>query len=931
MSENRKFNVGRQSEQLYNEELYKMYESIRTLLMIPEEGKDGPESNLHGALWLNLDKNELNYYNKELNAWDIIFRDKFRIVDSMLNHFPPDRPVQGQLWINQDVLMYYDGLQWKPIKALMQDGSQINLAVFEDFIILSPLHPPGNTVVNDPESDVVVDETNKSQFLVPNIDAGKYFVNREYRHDYEEINKVTLQYPKEMLNEKVSSWVHVNPGKITNIKKQLFKVDKLNQTIELDPYNTEFYGFRRDSAFGHFLRPGDGAEDEGDYYAIPEGIQLSYNAAQSFDYVLAVSYEFSWIKSTGRLNRTSSERITTNYYVGGFGGPINVFVEGYDLENRYYHYDTLTEMLEITDPNMDRDFEISIFEAISREYGLIRERTLDGRGIIHLRNKYRNPLVFVNGQALHSSLGDIEINDAEGIILVNGARRDMSYCVMELDDVENNHNMFVKSGVVNEIVDYQGVIRIPDFANVIPEEDGIILFVDGLLIKKEDVVRDYSDESITVNGLERGQEFILLHDKYHALQYDESRLHSALVTGRVDESLVYMNEFLICNDTAIVTSRTMEEETPEAVNGEIKLFLEPQQDVMEGQFKIWDEYNKTWQDLDADTLAAVKLIAFSYENGLNMIQLNIDHDENDFFDVFAYSFANHIEKPVVIESFTCENQQEFNIRHHFIHGANSLQVYLDGVRQYDNVVTEYVDGSGFKLNAPFTGKVTYVIEHPEGGAQKACTREVLDHTNVLAGSPNVYKTNISLYPGRVTVYVSGLRQPQESYVILDNHTILFNDRETMLIGSQDNYPTEHVRKEDGEIVELNRRQQDEILVEVRQKFDRQEQTIQVKDIDEYDIGIQKYDLPPDIIEAADEILIYINGIFTGLRNGIGYVKDRSKGAITVLDGNYVELMNNDPLYTLFMLDVDKHFLWQQRHDGQPYEPKINNKVTLEWR
>jgi hypothetical protein len=935
MSENRRFNVGRQSEQLYNEELYKMYESIRTLLMIPEEGKQGPDSNLHGALWLDLNKNELNYYNKELNAWDNIFRDKFRIVDSMLNHFPPDRPVQGQLWINQDVLMYYDGLQWKPIKALMQDGSQINLAVFEDFMILSPLHPPGNTVINDPAAtpaDVsTMTEDDKSQFLVPNVDAGKFFVTREYRHDYEEINKVTIQYPKDQLEGKVASWVHVNPGKITNIKKRLFKVDKLNQTIEMDPYNTEFYGYRRDSAFGHFLRPGEAMGDEGDYYAIPEGIQLSYNAAQSFDYIVAISYEFSWIKSTGRLNRTSSDRITTNYYVGGFGGPINVFVEGYDLENRYYHYDTLTETLEITDPNMDRDFEISIIQSINREYGLIRERTLDGRGIIHLRNKYRNPLVFVNGQALHSSLGDIEINELEGTILVNGARRDMSYCVMELDDVETGHNMFVQSGVVNEIVDFQGVVRINDFENRIPAEDGIILFVDGLLIKKEDVVRDYVDGSITVNGLERGQEYILLHDKYHALQYDESRLHSALVTGRVDESLVYMNEYLLCNDTAVVTSRTPEEESKEVANGEIKLFLEPTEELMEGDFMIWDEYNKTWQVLDADTLNAVKLISFSYENGLNTIQLNIAHDENDFFDVFAYNFANTIEKPVVIESFTCENQQEFNIRHHFIHGANSLQVYLDGVRQYDNVVTEYVDGSGFKLNAPFTGKVTYIIEHPEGGAQQACTREVLDHTDVLAGSPNVYKTSISLYPGRVTVYVSGLRQPQDSYVILDNHTILFKDKETKLIGSPDNYPIENVRKEDGEIVELPRTQQDEILVEVRQKFDRKEETITVKDINEYDIGIQKYDLPPDIIEAADEILIYINGVFTGLRNGIGYVKNRSIGAISIQDGEYVELMNNDPLYRLFMLDVDKHFLWQQRHDGQPYEPKINNKVTLEWR
>lgn len=928
MSTDRKFNVGRQSEQLYNEELYKMYESIRTLLMIPEEGKNGPESNLHGALWLDLAKNELNYYNKELNTWDNIFRDKFRIVDSMLNHFPPDRPVQGQLWINQGVLMYYDGLQWKPIKALMQDGSQINLAVFEDFIILSPLHPPGNTVVNDSEGEPV-DTTNKSQFLVPNVDAGKFFTRRDYRHDYEEINKVTIQYPKDQLENKVASWVHVNPGKITNITKRLFKVDKLNQTIEIDPYNTELYGYRRDSAFGHFLRPGN--EDEGDYYAIPEGIQLSYNAAQSFDYVLAITYEFSWIKSTGRLNRTSSDRITTNYYVGGFGGPINVFVEGYDLENRYYHYDTLTETLEITDPNMDRDFELSIIQSIKREYGLIRERTLDGKGIIHLRNKYKNPLVFVNGQALHSSLGDIEINDEEGIILVNGARREMSYCVMELHDVEKNHNMFVKSGIVNEIVDYQGVIRIDDFENVIPEEDGIILFIDGLLIKKEDVVRDYNDGSITVKGLERGQEFILLHDKYHALQYDESRLHSALVTGRVDESLVYMNEYLLCNDTAIVTSSTEEQEAKNAANGEIKLFLEPLQEMMEGKFRIWNEYEKKWQELDAATLDAVKLIAFSYENGLNTIQLNIDHDENDFFDVFAYNFANTIEKPVVIESFTCENQQEFNIRHHFIHGANSLQVFLDGVRQYDNVVTEYVDGSGFKLNKPFTGKVTYIIEHPEGGAQQACTREILGPSKVLAESPNVYRTNISLYPGRVTVYVSGLRQPQDSYVILDNHTILFNDRTTRLIGAPDNYPKEIVRKEDGELIELNRTQPDEILIEVRQKFDRKEETITVKDINEYDIDIQKYDLPPDIIEAADEILIFINGVFTGLRNGIGYIKDRSKGAITILDGDYVELMNNDPLYKLFMLDVDKHFLWQQRHDEQPYEPKINNKVTLEWR
>lgn len=930
MSENRKFNVGRQSEQLYNEELFKMYESIRTLLMIPENDEPGPKSNLHGALWLDLAKNELNYYNKELGEWDTIFRDKFRIVDRLLNHFPPDRPVHGQLWINQDVLMYYNGMQWKPIKALMQDGSQINLATFEDFLIMSPLHPPGNTVINDiDDAEGILDTEKKSQFLVPNVDAGKFFTHRQYKRDYEEINKVTIQYPKDQLGPHPSSWVHVNPGKITSIKKRIFKIDKYAQRLHVDAYNTEFYGFRRDSPFGHFLRPGN--EDDGDYFVDPDGVYLSYNAAQSFDYVLTVTYEFSWIKSTGRLNRTSSDRITTNYYVGGFGGPINVFVEGYDLENRYYHYDTITETLEINDPNMDRDMEISIMRAIGREYGLIRERTLDGKGIIRMRKKYKNPLVFVNGQALHSSLGDFEVNNEEGIILVNGGRRDMSYCIMELEDPEKDNNMFVMSGHVREIVDYQGVIRIDHFKDRIPEEDGIILFVDGLLIKKEDVVRDYNDGSITVKGLERGQEFILLHDKYHALQYDESRLHSALVTGRVDESMLFMNEYLLCNDTAIITTRTMEEEARDAANGEIKLFLEPFQDKVEGVYKIWNEYDKEWKDVDEATMNAVKTFAFSYENGLNAITINIPHDKNDFFDVFAYNFANTIEKALVIDSFTAENESEFPIRNHFIPGANSLQVYLDGVRQYHNVVTEYADGSGFRLAKPFTGRVTYIIEHPEGGAQKACTREILNHKNVLAGSANVYRTNISLYPGRITVYVGGLRQPQDSFVVIDNHTIMFKDRDTRLIGAPDNYPVENVRKEDGTVVELNRRQEDEILIEVRQQFDRQEQTITIKSIDAFDIDVQEHDLPPDIIEAADEILIFINGVFTGLRNGIGYVKDRQKGAITILDGNFIELMNNDPLYTLFMLDIDKHFLWQQRNGGKPYEPKINNKVTLEWR
>lgn len=932
----RKFNVGRQSEQLYNEELFKLYESIRHLLEIPENDKSGPDAKLHGALWLNLATNELNYYNKELNQWEIIFRDKFRIVDRLMDQFPPDRPVYGQLWINQDVLMFYDGSQWKPIKALMQDGSQINLATFEDFLIMSPLHPPGNLVINDGTT------SNKSQFLVPNTKAGKLFINREYRNDYEEINAVTIQYPKQDLIGKTPSWVHVNPGKLTSIKKRLFKIDKESHHIPVSAYNTEFYGFKRDSAFGYFLRPG-GNDDDGEYMVHPEGIYLSYNAAQNFDYVLAITYEFSWIKSSGRLTRTNTKRNASSYYVGGFGGPINVFVEGYDLENKYYYYDALTKVVNITDPNMNENLEVSFFRSIMREYGLIRERTLDGKGIIKLRYKYKNPLVFVNGQALHSSLGDVEINDDK--ILVAGARRDMSYCVMELegsyqkDGGEHEaYNMFLESGRVSQVINNQGIIYISNFKEKVPEDEGLVLFVDGLLCKKEDVIRNYEEGYITVNGLQKGQEYILLHDKFHNLLYDENKLQAALVTGKTDESLVFMNNLLICNDTAIVTSKTMEEEAEVAAHGELKLFLDPTDDGMQGEFKIWSEYDKAWVDCDEATIDAVKKIAFSYENGLHNISLNIDYDVNDYFEVYAYNFANTIEKPLIINSFYVEDEAEIEIDSHFVHGSNSLQVFLDGVRQYPSVIRERADGSGFAFVdpetdelVPVTGKITYIIEHPEGGANQTCTRQELDHRHVLNGTSNVYRTDISLYPGRVTVYVSGLRQPKESYVILDNHTIMFKDKETQLIGAENNFPVKHIRKDDGSVVEVEHKVEDRILIEVRQEFQRQERTITITDPNTFDINVEEHDLPKEILEAADEILIFFNGVFSGLRNNLGYVKDRNKGVITILDGSYVEMMNHDPLYKFFMLNTEKHLEWQDKNGGKPYEPNINNKITLEWR
>ena len=72
----RKFTVGRQSEQLYNEELHKIYESVKHLLDVPASNRLTPEAVLHGSLWLNLNANELKYYQTQPKALSFNYGDE---------------------------------------------------------------------------------------------------------------------------------------------------------------------------------------------------------------------------------------------------------------------------------------------------------------------------------------------------------------------------------------------------------------------------------------------------------------------------------------------------------------------------------------------------------------------------------------------------------------------------------------------------------------------------------------------------------------------------------------------------------------------------------------------------------------------------------------------------------------------------------------
>lgn len=959
----RKFNAGRQSELLLNEQLYKMYESIKHLTDTPDGLNAVPEAKLDGSIWLDRKKNELNYYDKSKDKWINVFANKFKITNEMMSLLPPDNPVIGELWIYNDVIMYYDGSQWKPTKAAELTGSQFNMSIFENFLLISPLWKIGGTAVEDDDlkayeeaekqyiqgkidalnnADSIGDGstwklgdvtnttvkdigdlqlTGYSQMILPNIDVDRMFIDNKVDFNYQEVNKVCIKYEREYILNKTPTLIHVNPGRITKIKKRLIKIDRLVPKIFIPAANTEYYGFRKNEYFGRFLLP-DNSEESKDYTIQSDGIYLSYNACQTYDFVLAVTYEFSWFKSTGTMKKSNNQESASSYYVQDYISPLNVFVDGYNLEDPYFTEDNLSQTITTTEDTSKN--EISVMHSAKREYGFIRQVDLQGRGVVKTVHAFKQPLIFVNGEAVHPALGGVEV-DGNTIYVMN-AGLNMAWSAVELADVLKNYDMYYDAALVTKI--NAGGVPIIEFDNTkIAADDGVVLFIDGMLVKKEEIIRDDTNGTLTTANLKVGQDYILLKDKYHNL-YDEKKLFPALAVGKLSETLVYFNGYLICNDTAIVTIETKEELVATAAHNEVKMFMSSDADKTVGEYCIYNMTTEKWEALSAEDIQGITYFGHSYENSLRAVKINIPYTKADIVSVFAFNYANAIEQPLIIRNVYIEDTDTVTINETYVPRIGSLSVFCDGIRQY--YINEFLDGSGFKLANKFTGNVTYIIENPEDGKTVVCEREVLGVDNIVNDTPNVYKTTVSLYPGRITVYASGMRMPAESWSLLSNNMIMFNDKTKVLTGNSKTYPNSTVMKSDGTLVTYPIKRPDDILIEVRQEFMRKEVTFNWSEPNNWEIGLDKYQIPFDILDCSDEILIFINGVFTGMRTNIGYIKNVSKGTISIQDSSVISMMCVDKLYTAIVSDQELRLAWKEKY-GTDIKQNINNKITLEWR
>ena len=1043
----RKFNKGRQSELFYNEDLSKNYEAIRHLLDNPTEQEGTPHAKIDGALWLNLKENALKRYHKNTGIWEDLFSAKFQITDQITNINPSSNPVLGQLWINNDILMYFDGSTWKPIRSLVKDGSQFDMSAFENHKLISPLNAIGNSVIRDYnaadfETQLEEDKQNKidsvsgsefhgdghkwdvgknnngldngichtcestcadkkevpktfeshifkstdedytrlSQFLVPNINIDRVFLDRKLDFSYEKESNVCIQYPKGKVYDHRPSLIHINPNRLKNIKKRLVKIDRDGQNstkIKFNEQNFELYGFKGDSPLGELLLPQKILGDGG-YTKTRDGVFLNYEYSQNFDYVLIVSFEFGSFKTTGQLNHIWNKKKETSYYVPNYIAPTNIFINGYNLEEDAYSENDQTKIITINDSTQGMEF--SGFGTIIREFGYVYEVDINRKGHITLsREYYKDPLLFVGGEVVTPQDGLVFEENKK--YTIPDCPRNTVWAVAELQGEETDpaFTMRVKNG--NGYVRNDNTII---YDNVdVKETDKIILFVNGILVKEEDFVRNQSSGIITLNGLHEGQSYLLLKDRYNKF-FSDKDTSPAMIAGKFNETLVYLNGFLLNNETSIYQYGT-----PEEIKGdtnEIKFFIT---DIVNGNiigdYWIWitsenehGEDTSKWIKCDPTNpkykkiIDEVEVFSHSYQNARTSVLLNnnklesynIKYDEfSDRLDIYAFKYTSFAGQPLIIKNIFLDGRQNkyttdnyrFKIPDKFEPNYGLLSVYIDGIRQY--YVNENQDGLGFSLPSPVQtpAMITYVIETMDSPSESYCKRIILDERNIAPNTINVYKTykttipdtnpndRISLYPGRVSVYINGVRQPQSSFTIIDNYTLSFNSSLTKLVGGKDTFPSEVIRNElgeamyhvDGTLRIMEHSETDKILIEVKQDLDKIETYLEVPpNNDGFSIDITKNKLNPAILETNDEILMYLDGLFLGLRDNdsstFTYTKDKYRGKITINSPYHIEEIISDPLNDYLINNPKAAEEYKKNNGGKPYSPKPK-KFILEWR
>lgn len=736
----RKFTMGRQSEHLLNEDLHRLFMTMKYL----HHGNTDPEQDEQTeipdkALWINryFGSEVLNSFDKVSQSWNPLFKGFYHPADVFTK---PDNPAHGQLWIDftqNNLLHYYDKntTTWIPVSAI-QANDLGNTSAFSNFIMINPFIPN------------MTDSEGKSIYLVPNEKMGRFFDGAKYIHpncaNYTTESPISIKYEQGDLDD-TETWVHVNSVNLNNIVKRIIKVstDEANDNqaycIDLSDHNTEFYGIDIMTGLGTLLRYDPKDESKSDYVKTDKGIKLT---TREYQYVYAISYSFgSYVNYPGRLVRNSGEVLTQdNIFIGPSNKRVFVFLDGLYLEQDKYTYnkqthsvelrnEDITELMDMValtvpdysqvhpdDPYKDDPLEFTLqyvvdddlidpaptnivsekakcgfvwcsddnggkFVNLSKERADLELEMNDGLvGPLTNASSFVNPMAFITGVHGHC-------NEPKEVEIVNDFA-----IIKNIGPVENGDVIKVMLVEAGDMVVSRGnvdnTLRIYD--EKINPKDNYFLFVEGILTSPRDL--DKAQGSIGAMGLREGLRYLLLKStaeidselmfdspvSYFTAKIEDDNANT--VYNDCDTAVVYVDGGTLVDLNGI----TKDKIPTDGIKGEIIRVENPKSDEYTTiEYWNWDEETKKWTEIeDFEQLKVVDFICNGFLTNKGSISFLNKKCEGKPYTYYAYTLLNSIDEPLLYGTRNTQiSKRDYlpNFKHLFKENTGSITAFLNGL------------------------------------------------------------------------------------------------------------------------------------------------------------------------------------------------------------------------------------------------------------
>jgi hypothetical protein len=537
----RKFNIGRQGEQLLNDEFHKLFMTLKYLnysrykvdnnidnygdskerqAEIPDHAlrlKKRDDLN-YMEIYRKLDNetaettvyygypNVIETYDEKTAVWTTLFDGYFHPASAIKP--PTDIGVAPyQLCINPEdgTIMYYDtkngNNRWVIANANQYLGKKSDTFSGLNFQLIDNLQK-------------VQSSGGSYHYPVPYIPFGKLFSNKKAVPftTEEGLNNCGI-----ITNKNNLSWVHINAKKLKKIDRRLIKVNLDMPEEDLGFINiyskdTEFYGFKVSeidengvstmNIFGELL-----SRDQ-DFTDVSRGIKLTYNAISTYKYIYAITYIFDDCPSHEGSVIQNYKKVSgaNEVYIGdGLVDNIALFIDGLSLEQRgkdeaqegeydiYIHNKdegtikfldnddaeiiNQMQMTALVFPDKTKEFFISAVDDVDPDENIVRIPLGTTMSELEQLENYERAMVFCSGLGLRNTVMQKDVEIIDNHLVIKDF-------VLQQDETGKDieiYSCFI-ADVGNSLV-CEGVLE----SNTIYDDNIIngnqyIVFVDGLLM-----------------------------------------------------------------------------------------------------------------------------------------------------------------------------------------------------------------------------------------------------------------------------------------------------------------------------------------------------------------------------------------------------------------------------------------------------------------